>query len=538
MKSTTRKTIVIVCCVLLVAMAGRMAYRAALGGHTPVKSYLTLNKLDALLNLISSKYVEDVDEKAIIEHLIPQVLSELDPHSSYIPAKELEKTNEEIEGSFSGVGIQFNIREDTIRVISVVNGGPAEKAGMRAGDCIVAVEDSAFVGKNINNDLVMKTLRGKKHTKIKVGVKRQGMEEILDYVLTRDDIPVNSVDAHYKIGDNIAYIKIGNFSRTTYNEFLNIINHKKTQEGCDRIIIDLRSNPGGLMGSALSILNELLPKNRLMLYVEGKSYPREESRSDGRGAFRQMPVVVLTDEWSASASEIVAGALQDNDRGYIVGRRTYGKGLVQQQIPFKDGSAVRLTVAHYYIPSGRNIQKPYTKGHFEDYEKDLMNRYERGEFGSLDSIQVNDSLKYETYGGRTVYGGGGIIPDYFVPIDTTLASDWLATVANRNLVYLYAASYADRKRSVLSQFKTLAELSGYLDRQPVMNDFMEFTKGKGIRTRQQDIDENRETLRTDIYAYIARNILGENQFWEMLQQDDKTLLKAVELIKDMGTQVL
>ena len=541
MKPTTRKTIIIICCVLLVAMTGRMVYRTAFRmaqwGHTPVKSYLTLNKLDALLNLVSSKYVEDVDEKAIIEHLIPQVLSELDPHSSYIPAKEMEKTNEEIEGSFSGVGIQFNIREDTIRVIAVVNGGPAEKAGMKAGDCIVTVEDSAFVGKGINNDLVMKTLRGKKNTKIKVGVKRQGTQDILDYVLTRDDIPVNSVDASYKIGDNIAYIKIGNFSRTTYNEFLNIVNHKRTQEGCDRLIIDLRSNPGGLMGAALGILNELLPKNRLMLYVEGKSYPREESRSDGKGSFQQMPVVVLTDEWSASASEIVAGALQDNDRAYIVGRRTYGKGLVQQQIPFKDGSAVRLTVAHYYIPSGRNIQKPYTKGHFDDYEKDLSNRYERGEFGSLDSIQVNDSLRFETRSGRIVYGGGGIIPDYFVPIDTTAVTPWFATVINRNLVYLYAANYADRHRSTLSQCKTSDELRRQLDRQPIAADFVAYAQSKGVKGRPKDIETDKEDLLIQIYAYIARNILGDDQFWEIAQEKDQTLLKAVELIKDLGTEV-
>ena len=503
-----------------------------------LKSQISSNKLDAVLNLVATKYVEEVDTKEIIEKLIPDVLKELDPHSVYIPAKEMEKTMEEMEGSFSGVGIQFNIREDTIRVISVINGGPAEQAGMRAGDCIVSVDDSVFVGDKINNDLVLKTLRGPKHSKVKVGIARRGTEEILPFTLIRDDIPLTSVDASYKIGENIAYIKVGSFSRTTYDEFLNKMVKLKQVDHCDRLILDLRSNPGGLMGAALAILNEFLPKNRLMLYVEGKSYPREESYSDGRGSFKDMPVVILMDEWSASASEIVAGSIQDNDRGYIVGRRSYGKGLVQQQIPFKDKSAVRLTVAHYYVPSGRSIQKPYTKGDFEDYELDIVRRWERGEFGSLDSIHLDDSLCFETRGGRRVYGGGGILPDYFVPLDTTSnQNDWFVDVANKNLIYNFAASYVDAHRAALMQQKTVAELKSYLQAQDIFAQFVRYTREKGVKSTARQTNEVRKEVQLQLNAYIARNTMGEDVFWELLQEDDKTLLKAIELIQTMDNNV-
>lgn len=540
MKNSIKNLLLIIVCIVLCFMLGRSLYQVASSNKrmAMLKSQISSNKLDAVLNLVATKYVEEVDTKEIIEKLIPDVLKELDPHSVYIPAKEMEKTMEEMEGSFSGVGIQFNIREDTIRVISVINGGPAEQAGMRAGDCIVSVDDSVFVGDKINNDLVLKTLRGPKHSKVKVGIARRGTEEILPFTLVRDDIPLTSVDASYKIGENIAYIKVGSFSRTTYDEFLNKMVKLKQVDHCDRLILDLRSNPGGLMGSALAILNEFLPKNRLMLYVEGKSYPREESYSDGRGSFKDMPVVVLMDEWSASASEIVAGSIQDNDRGYIVGRRSYGKGLVQQQIPFKDKSAVRLTVAHYYVPSGRSIQKPYTKGDFEDYELDIVHRWERGEFGSLDSIQLDDSLCFETRGGRRVYGGGGILPDYFVPLDTTSnQNDWFVDVANKNLIYNFAASYVDAHRAALLQQKTVAELKAYLQAQDIFAQFVRYTREKGVKSTARQTKEVRKEVQLQLNAYIARNTMGEDIFWELLQEEDKTLLKAIELIQTMDNNV-
>ena len=540
MKNSIKNLLLIIVCIVLCFMLGRSLYQVASSNKrmAMLKSQISSNKLDAVLNLVATKYVEEVDTKEIIEKLIPDVLKELDPHSVYIPAKEMEKTMEEMEGSFSGVGIQFNIREDTIRVISVINGGPAEQAGMRAGDCIVSVDDSVFVGDKINNDLVLKTLRGPKHSKVKVGIARRGTEEILPFTLIRDDIPLTSVDASYKIGENIAYIKVGNFSRTTYDEFLNKMVKLKQVDHCDRLILDLRSNPGGLMGAALAILNEFLPKNRLMLYVEGKSYPREESYSDGRGSFKDMPVVILMDEWSASASEIVAGSIQDNDRGYIVGRRSYGKGLVQQQIPFKDKSAVRLTVAHYYVPSGRSIQKPYTKGDFEDYELDIVRRWERGEFGSLDSIHLDDSLCFETRGGRRVYGGGGILPDYFVPLDTTSnQNDWFVDVANKNLIYNFAASYVDAHRAALMQQKTVAELKSYLQAQDIFTQFVRYTREKGVKSTARQTNEVRKEVQLQLNAYIARNTMGEDIFWELLQEDDKTLLKAIELIQTMDNNV-
>ncbi|MBO5915493.1 MAG: S41 family peptidase [Bacteroidales bacterium] len=540
MKNSIKNLLLIIVCIVLCFMLGRSLYQVASSNKrmAMLKSQISSNKLDAVLNLVATKYVEEVDTKEIIEKLIPDVLKELDPHSVYIPAKEMEKTMEEMEGSFSGVGIQFNIREDTIRVISVINGGPAEQAGMRAGDCIVSVDDSVFVGDKINNDLVLKTLRGPKHSKVKVGIARRGTEEILPFTLVRDDIPLTSVDASYKIGENIAYIKVGSFSRTTYDEFLNKMVKLKQVDHCDRLILDLRSNPGGLMGAALAILNEFLPKNRLMLYVEGKSYPREESYSDGRGSFKDMPVVILMDEWSASASEIVAGSIQDNDRGYIVGRRSYGKGLVQQQIPFKDKSAVRLTVAHYYVPSGRSIQKPYTKGDFEDYELDIVRRWERGEFGSLDSIHLDDSLCFETRGGRRVYGGGGILPDYFVPLDTTSnQNDWFVDVANKNLIYNFAASYVDAHRVALLQQKTVAELKSYLQAQDIFAQFVRYTREKGVKSTASQTREVQKEVQLQLNAYIARNTMGEDIFWELLQEDDKTLLKAIELIQTMDNNV-
>lgn len=541
MKNSVKNTILIILCIVLCLLLGRSLHREVTKSNRQVavlKSQLTSNKLDAVLNLINTKYVEDVDTEEIIEKMIPDMLKELDPHSVYIPAKEMEKTMEEMEGSFSGVGIQFNIREDTIRVISVITGGPAEQAGMRAGDCIVTVDDSLFVGDKINNDIVLRTLRGEKHSKVNVGIVRRGTEGIIPFTLTRDDIPLNSIDASYKIGENIAYIKIGNFSRTTYDEFLNKMAKLRLQDKCDRLILDLRSNPGGLMGSALALLNEFLPKNRLMLYVEGKSYPRQESFSDGRGSFKDMPIVVLMDEWSASTSEIVAGSIQDNDRGYIVGRRSYGKGLVQQQIPFKDKSAVRLTVAHYYIPSGRSIQKPYTKGDFDDYELDIVHRWERGEFGSLDSIHVDDSLCFETFGGRKVYGGGGILPDYFVPLDTTSnQNDWFVDVANKNLIYNFAASYVDAHRDEMASLKTVAALKAHLQAEDIFSQFVAYSREKGVSSTARQVREVKNEVQLQLNAYIARNTMGEDIFWELLQEDDDTLLKAIELIQTMDNNV-
>ena len=346
-------------------------------------------KLDQLIKMIDIQYVDTINTGDLIESAIPTIVSELDPHSVYIPAKDLQATNEELDGSFSGIGVQFNIQNDTVMVIAVIPGGPSEKIGLMAGDRIVAINDSAFVGKDVSNDLVMKKLKGPKGTDVKIGIKRGTSDNILDYNITRGDIPVTSIDAAYLIDENTGYIKVGKFGRTTYNEFVSAL-AKTSKSGAKQFVIDLRGNSGGYMDMAINMINEFLPKGQLIVYTQGKSVERSDAYSNGHGSFQKAPVVVLIDEWSASASEIFAGAIQDNDRGTIIGRRSFGKGLVQQQYPFKDGSAIRLTIARYYTPSGRSIQKEYELGKGTDYQNDLINRFSHGEFYSKDSIHLNE----------------------------------------------------------------------------------------------------------------------------------------------------
>ncbi|MEG1586676.1 MAG: S41 family peptidase, partial [Bacteroidales bacterium] len=425
------------------------------------------SKIDMLLNTIQNQYVDSVNTEKLVEDAIPTIVNELDPHSVYIPAKDLEATNEELEGSFSGIGVSFNIQNDTIMVISVVPGGPSEKIGLMAGDRIVQINDSAFTGKDVTNERVMKTLRGPKDSQVKVGIKRNTAKEILSFDITRGDVPVNSIDAAYVIDNKTGYIKISKFGRTTYNEFVSAL-AKLNKEGAKEYIIDLRGNSGGYMDMAINMVNEFLPKDELIVYTEGKALPRNEAFSNGTGAFQNAPLTVLIDEWSASASEIFAGAIQDNDRGTIIGRRSFGKGLVQQQIPFSDGSALRLTIARYYTPSGRSIQKEYKLGKGEDYGMDIINRYSHGEFYSKDSIHLNDSLKYQTRMGRTVYGGGGIMPDIFVPSDTTGVTSYLNSVINSGLLYQFAFRYADEQREELIKYKTYNDLMNYLNSQPLL----------------------------------------------------------------------
>ena len=372
------------------------------------------NKLNALLHIIDDQYVDTVKVNDLVEETMPLILSELDPHSSYIPAKDLEAVNSELKGSFSGIGIQFTIQDDTIHINSVIKGGPSEKVGLMAGDRIVEVDDSAFVGKIVTNFEAMKRLKGEKGSKVKLGIFRPGEKEILDFTVIRGDIPVKSIDAAYMINDKFGYVKVNKFGETTYPELL-IALAKLNQEDCKGMIIDLRGNTGGYMAAAIQMINEFLPGNRLIVYTQGRKSPRENYTSNGSGSSQQIPLIVLIDESSASASEIVAGAIQDNDRGTIIGRRSFGKGLVQQPIEFSDGSAIRLTIARYYTPSGRCIQKPYEKGKDEEYELDLLTRYENGELFTADSIKHNENEDYHTSISRQVYGGGGIIPAIFVP---------------------------------------------------------------------------------------------------------------------------
>ena len=376
------------------------------------------NKLNGLLRIVNDQYVDTVNMADLVEEAMPQILNELDPHSSYIPAKDLQAVNDDLAGSFSGIGVQFTIQQDTIHISDVISGGPSEKVGIMPGDRIVEIDDSAFVGKIVTNNESMKRLKGPKGSEVKIGIFRPGEKEILHFTIIRGDIPNKSIKAAYMIDDKFGYMNIEKFGETTYPEML-IALAQLHQQNCEGLIVDLRGNTGGYMGAAIQMVNEFLPKGRLIVYTEGRKAPRENYPSNGTGSSQQMPIIVLLDEGSASASEIFAGAIQDNDRGTIIGRRSFGKGLVQQPIEFNDGSAIRLTIARYYTPSGRCIQKPYNKGNDAQYSMDILNRYEHGEFFSKDSIKQDESQIYYTSLGRPVYGGGGIMPDIFVPQDTT-----------------------------------------------------------------------------------------------------------------------
>lgn len=487
------------------------------------------NKLNYLLFLLKSMYVDSIKTEELTEKIIPLVLEELDPHSTYVPKDEVEMANDDLEGSFSGIGVQFNIQNDTIMVVDVISGGPSEKVGILPGDRIIEVNDSSFVGKDINNNKVLKTLRGKKDTKVNVGIKRNSSKETLYFTITRGDIPVNSVDIAYPITPKIGYIKVSRFGANTYNEFVTELTKLKKM-GCEEFMIDLRYNSGGYLHAAIKMINELLEKGELIVYTEGRSYPREDAIANGKGMFKDIKVCVLINEWSASASEIFAGAIQDQDRGIIIGRRSFGKGLVQQQMPLLDGSEVRLTIAHYYTPSGRSIQKPYEGGNLEEYEKDILNRYEHGEFFSSDSIVASDSIKYYTKNGRVVYGGGGIMPDYFVPQDTTSHTPYYTEAQNKGYIYSFAFQYSDKNRSTLKKFKEYNQLCEYLDKENINLQFYKFAESKGLTSETAGQTECADEINNILKAYICRNIIGDKAFYPILNSRDETIIKALEIM--------
>ncbi len=489
------------------------------------------NKLNALLRVVDDQYVDSVNMSDLIEKAMPQILAELDPHSSYIPAKYVQEVNLELEGSFSGIGIQFTIQEDTIHVNSVIPGGPSEKVGLMAGDRIVTVDDSLFVGKQVTNEVAMRTLKGKKGSQVKIGVKRYGEKELLQFDIVRGDIPQHTIDAAYMITPELGYIQISKFGRTTHLELLSaiaVLNH----QGSKGLIIDLRRNTGGYMEAAVRMVNEFLPAGELIVYSEGRRYRCTDEYADGTGSCQKTPLVVLIDEASASASEIFAGAIQDNDRGMIVGRRSFGKGLVQQPIDFSDGSAIRLTVARYYTPSGRSIQRPYENGKDENYEMDLLTRYEHGEFFSRDSIKLDENLRYSTRMGRAVYGGGGIMPDVFVPQDTTGISSYLTTVLNRGLTLQFSFQYTDRNREVLTKYTDEASLLNYLRRQGVLEQFIQYADAKGVKRRNILIQKSYKHLERNVYGNILYNMLGQEAYIKYVNESDTAVLKAVELLEN------
>lgn len=494
------------------------------------------NKFDRLLDLIDREYVDSIDINELSDEAAAEIIARLDPHSVYIPARDLEEVNSELGGSFSGIGVQFNIQNDTIMIISVISGGPSERAGLIAGDRIVLVDDSVFTGKGITNEKVMKSLRGPADTQVKLGIKRSSSKDLLDFIITRGQIPVKSIDISYIIEPGVGLIKVNKFGEQTYSEFLTAIASLKA-DGATRFIIDLRENSGGYLDRAISMINEFLPARQLIVYTEGKAYPRINSFSDGTGSCINNPVVVLIDEFSASASEIFAGAIQDNDRGLVIGRRSFGKGLVQQQKSLFDGSAIRLTVARYYTPSGRSIQRPYIRGKSDEYNQDIWNRFLHGEFDNKDSIQFNDTLTYRTSSGRIVYGGGGIMPDIFVPRDTAAFTPWFNRVNNFTHLYQFAFNYSDTHRAELSKFKDWKSLENYLDRQNLLSQFIDYTSKKGISPVQSDINRSSALVLNRLKAYISRNILGDDGFYPILFKDDSAVKRAVNEIKKLGSSI-
>lgn len=486
------------------------------------------NRINNLLHIIDDQYVDAVNIDSLVENAIPKILSDLDPHSVYISAKDVQLAMDDLAGSFSGVGIEFTIREDTIHVQGVIKNGPAERAGLLAGDKIVTVDGKPFVGKIVTNEEAQHRLKGPKDTYVKIGVIRYGSKKVKEFTVKRGEITTKSITATYMIDDNTGYIRIKNFGENTYPELL-ISLAQLSQKGFKNLVIDLRDNTGGYMKPAIQMANEFLPKNRLIVYTKGRKAARQEEHSDGRGSYQNIPMVVLINETSASASEIFAGAMQDNDRATIIGRRSFGKGLVQQQIEFPDGSMIRLTIARYYTPSGRCIQKPYSLGD-KEYQEDLLQRYEHGEFFSQDSIKHTGPV-YHTSNGREVYGGGGITPDLFVPEDTLSLTSYYKQASMSGLILQFAYTYTDNNRPKLSTYKEMMELSDYLVKQNTVEKFATYANQHGLQRRNLMIKKSYSLLERYINSRIIYNILDEEAWIEYLNIDDPVIKKALEVFK-------
>lgn len=488
------------------------------------------NRLSNLLHLIDDQYVDKVNIDSLVDVAIPQILADLDPHSVYISAKDAQAVADDLKGSFSGVGIEFTIRKDTIHVQNVVKNGPAQRAGILAGDKIVSVDGKPFVGKIVTNEEAMRRLKGPKDTKVKLGVMRYGQKAVKYFTVTRGDIPQKSITATYMLDKNTGYIKVKSFGETTYPEML-IALAKLSQEGFTNLVIDLRDNTGGYMNSAIQMANEFLPKNKLIVYTIGRKSPRQDFPSDGHGSYQKIPLVVLINEGSASASEIFAGAMQDNDRATIIGRRSFGKGLVQQQLSFPDGSIIRLTIARYYTPSGRCIQKPFTAGDNKDYEEDLLTRYQHGEFFSQDSIKHHGPA-YHTSIGRTVYGGGGITPDIFVAEDTLGMTSYYKQAAMSGLILQYAFTYTDNNRPKLNTYKDMISLSKYLVSQNTVEQFAAYADHNGLKRRNLMIRKSHKLLERFINSRIIYNMLDDEAWTEYINADDPTIAKALSVFRE------
>ncbi len=487
------------------------------------------NKLNNLLRIIDAQYVDTVDINNLVEKAMPQILAELDPHSIYISAQDMQIADDELKSSFSGIGVEFTIREDTLHVQQVISNGPAERAGMLAGDKIVTVDGKPFTGKTLTNEEAMHRLKGPKDTKVKLGIMRYGEKKVRTVVVTRGEIPSKSVTAAYMLDDSTGYIRVRKFAENTYAELL-IALAQLSQQGLQNLTIDLRGNTGGYMEPAVQIANEFMPKGRLITYMEGRKSPRKEFRSDGRGSYQHIPLVILIDEGSASSSEIFSGAIQDNDRGTIIGRRSFGKGLVQQPIPFSDGSMIRLTIARYYTPSGRCIQKPYVAGDNSDYEDDILTRYKHGEFFSQDSIK-HSGQAYTTRIGRVVYGGGGITPDLFIAEDTTAYTSYYKAASMTGLILQFAYNYTDQNRKKLSEFTTPEAMADYLVKQHTVEQFAAFADKSGLKRRNLMIKRSHKLLERYINSRIIYNMMNEEAWLKYLNNDDPAITEALRVFR-------
>lgn len=506
-----------------------------IGNYISTKKF-TLDKdrkINAVLNLIQSEYVDSIDVKDLVEQAIPAIIGNLDPHSYYIPASDIRAENEKLDGSMSGIGVSFFMMNDTANVDQVISNGPAEKVGMLAGDRIISVNGESIVGGTLTAEGIRSKIRGEKGTKVRIGVKRNTSKKTLTFTITRDDIPMNTIDVSYMLDDKTGYIKIAQFGKNTYDEFFAALSKLK-KDGASRYIVDLRGNPGGYMEMAILMVNEFLEQGELIVYTKGRK-EREDIQvwSDDQGSFHDAQVAVLIDEYSASASEIMAGALQDNDRGLVVGRRSFGKGLVQKQIYLPDSSAIRLTIARYYTPSHRCIQKDYTLGDEDDYSKELYDRYTHGELYSADSIKVDKSKIFRTANGRIVYGGGGIVPDIFVPNDTTGITTYYRAVANLGLLQQYVYTYVDINRDQLKNVKTVKQLMGMMPSDDALTyDFVCYARDNGVPMRWYYINLSRSLIARQLRALVIRDVLGSEEFYRYYNRTDNTVNAALKALND------
>lgn len=518
------------------AVAAGIFIGSFLGGNgqenpiSPFKSSSKSDKLQDAIQYIMHEYVDTLNKDNLEEDAIVSLLEQLDPHSSYIPAQDLKSVSEQLQGNFDGIGVEFNIQRDTIMVVAAITGGPSESLGIQSGDRIIAIEGESIAGIGVKNEDVISKLRGERGTKVNITVFRPAGRKKIDYSITRGQIPLYSLEASYMLSPEVGYIKISRFAATTYNEYLKAFNKLKMQ-GMEKLVLDLRGNPGGYLNAAVDICDEFLSRGNKIVYTEGKARKRENFTATAKGGFEEGGLVVLIDEGSASASEIVSGAVQDNDRGWVIGRRSFGKGLVQEEVRFDDGSAMRLTIARYYTPTGRCIQKPYEEG-LEAYYNELNERYKHGEMISGDSITAGDSLAYLTPAGRKVFGGGGIMPDIFIPVDTSGYSPYISEIVSKGIINRFAFDFVDSRREKLkSSYPSALEFSNRFSIEGVLKDFTKFAEKEGVKFRKVEFETSSSIITNQLLALMARALYGNDGYYAISNKNDKSIIKALELLE-------